>query len=420
VLGWVLPHVKVSELTVTADGSTIVAWTHGRGAWSTSRYTPSSSAAAEPPVLSLPPAVVGLSSGPQTAHLTNVGTASLTLTDVQISGDFTRDNDGDSSGNPPCQTGTVLTTYQSCAVNVYFHPTASGARQGTLMFSDGALNSPQRTTLTGQATSQWSSLGGQMGSDADASSWSSNRLDVFVRGTDGALWHRWWSGAAWSAWESLGGAIQGNPAAISWGPGRIDVFARGIDNQLWHKWFNGSWSGWEPLGGVLSSAPDASSWGSGRLDVFARGTDGAIWHKWLNGSWSGWQSLGGTITGDPSAAAWGVNRIDIIGRWASDNSLRHLYWNGSAWQGWENLGGVLTSSPDMTTWGTNRLDMFALGSGGVIYHKAWNGAVWTGWSAVDGTAWKSDPGAVARAAGKIAVFEEGSDNALWHITVTGS
>jgi C1A family cysteine protease len=85
----------------------------------------------------------------------------------------------------------------------------------------------------------------------------------------------------WHGWESLGGQLSSAPAAVSWGANRIDVFGRGTDNALWHKWWDGrAWSGWESLGGGLSSAPAVSSWATNRLDVFVQGTDNALWHKW--------------------------------------------------------------------------------------------------------------------------------------------
>lgn len=43
--------------------------------------------------------------------------------------------------------------------------------------------------------------------------------------------------ATWSGWESLGGTLTSAPAAVSWGPNRIDVFVKGTDNALWHKWW---------------------------------------------------------------------------------------------------------------------------------------------------------------------------------------
>jgi hypothetical protein len=66
----------------------------------------------------------------------------------------------------------------------------------------------------------------------------------------------------------------------SWGSGRLDVFVAGTDAAMWHKWYQGAWSGWESLGGVLTTAPAAVSWAANRIDTFVGGTDSAMWHKW--------------------------------------------------------------------------------------------------------------------------------------------
>lgn len=83
--------------------------------------------------------------------------------------------------------------------------------------------------------SDWESLGGSCMQGPAANSAATNRLDTFVVGTDGALWHRWWDGASWSGWESLGGLCFGGSAAVSWSPDRTDTFVIGIDSELWHK-----------------------------------------------------------------------------------------------------------------------------------------------------------------------------------------
>jgi hypothetical protein len=106
----------------------------------------------------------------------------------------------------------------------------------------------------------------------------------------------------WSGWESLEGGITSNPAPVSWGPGHLEVFARGGDNALWHRWWMGNgWSGWDSLEGGITSNPAPVSWGPGHLEVFARGGDNALWHKWWMGNgWSGWESLEGGITSNPA------------------------------------------------------------------------------------------------------------------------
>jgi Repeat of unknown function (DUF346) len=77
--------------------------------------------------------------------------------------------------------------------------------------------------------------------------------------------------------ENLGGVITTAPHSVCWEPNRIDVFARGNDNALYHKWWDGSnWGGWESLGGVITSDPVAVSWGANRIDVFAKGSDECI------------------------------------------------------------------------------------------------------------------------------------------------
>jgi hypothetical protein len=77
-----------------------------------------------------------------------------------------------------------------------------------------------------------------------------------------------------------------SPTVASWGTGRLDVFARGDDNTLWHKYFEGGWSNWHSEGGVrIGSNPAAISWGPNRIDVFAREWTGdGLLHAWWNGS----------------------------------------------------------------------------------------------------------------------------------------
>jgi hypothetical protein len=97
-------------------------------------------------------------------------------------------------------------------------------------------------------------------SDPAVISWGDSRLDIFVVGTDRALYHKWWDGSAWGpsfdGFESLGGTCIAGPYVTSSGPDRLDVFITGSDNSLYQRSWNGStWSDWRNLGGtVLTSA----------------------------------------------------------------------------------------------------------------------------------------------------------------------
>ena len=312
--------------------------------------------------------------------------------------------------------------------------------------------------------SPWRNLGGELTAAPAVSSWDRTRLDVFVRGANNHMWHRWGDGLNWSGWEDLGGpqgpgivvedfAVSGTtgvagvagatavadvagvglgdvivggggptglpqeitsaPAAVSWGPNRIDTFARGANGHMWHKWLDGSvWSGWEDLAGDLTSAVGVASWQPNRLDCFARGPGDHMWHKWWDGSsWSGWEDLGGQCSSAPAAVSWGRGRIDCFVR-GYDDKLWHKWFDASGWSDWEDLGGVLTAAPAVVARGENRLDCFVRGTDNQMWRRSWTGDVWTEWEALGGTITEA-PAAVARGRKRIDCFVRGAENNLW-------
>ena len=256
----------------------------------------------------------------------------------------------------------------------------------------------------------WEKLGGVLTSGPGVCSWGPGRLDVFVRGIDNGLWHKWFRNG-WSGWENLGGVLTSSPAAVSWGGGRIDVFARGTDNGLLHRSFQDGWGEWESIGGVMTADPAVCSRGAGRLEVFMRGTDNALWQRsYHEGAWGGWKSLGGVLTTAPAAASSGPGRIDVFAAGIDGALWRKRHRNG--WSGWENLGGVLTSAPSASSWEPGRLDVFVRGSANQMLHK-WDDGGWSAWESLGG-ALTSAPAAVSWGPDRIDTFVRGTDNALWH------
>ena len=75
---------------------------------------------------------------------------------------------------------------------------------------------PETTRVDGFSFSS-QALGGRLTSDPAATASSATREDVFVRGTDAAMWHRMWNGTTWQPWESLGGLLGSSPGS---GPSR--------------------------------------------------------------------------------------------------------------------------------------------------------------------------------------------------------
>ncbi|MDC6169252.1 M43 family zinc metalloprotease, partial [Paucibacter sp. XJ19-41] len=133
------------------------------------------------------------------------------------------------------------------------------------MFSAGQVARMQ-ACLDGPRASLGLAAGAPRSSSGPVVAWGANRLDVFVIGSNRALFHKWWNGSAWgpslTGYEAMGGICTSTPQAVSWGPNRLDVFVTGTDSQLYHKWWNGStWgpslTGYEAMGGVIQGEPRA-------------------------------------------------------------------------------------------------------------------------------------------------------------------
>ncbi len=254
-----------------------------------------------------------------------------------------------------------------------------------------------------------------------AVAWSSNRIDLFGRGIDGALYHKAWDSTlpvgsdnshwypSMFGWEYRGGFISGTPEAVSWGPNRLDVFVRGGDNNpqtdndasmsLWHHYWDGSSWNWQNLGGVLAAHPAVVSWAPNRIDVIGVGNDGQMYHLAGDGtSFGGWEAVAGS--GGPSSFLGPVKAISV----ANENfdvyatgvdgllySAHHMIVHPQAYEGpvlgyvtlsievwtpWLNLGGPILGTPTVTTWGGGREDIFVKGTDNNLYQKVLTSSGW--------------------------------------------
>ena len=277
-------------------------------------------------------------------------------------------------------------------------------------------------TAPSNGWSGWNSLGGVIQSPPAVANNADGRLEVFVRGTDAALWHNWQTAPnnGWSGWNSLGGWIA-DPVVARNADGRLEVFVRGADGALWHKWQtapNNGWSGWASLGGGLASRVAISNNKDGRLEVFVRGTDGAVWHIWQtapNNGWSGWASMGGRIQGEPIVGRNADGRLEVFVK-GMDNALWHMWQTApnNGWSGWASMGGII-SAPNVINNQDGRLEVFVRGADNALWH-IWQTAPsngWSGWATLSGVL-NQGPMAGRNLDGRLEVFGKGTDNALWH------
>lgn len=134
------------------------------------------------------------------------------------------------------------------------------------------------------------------------------RLNLFMRGTDGALYQQWETAVGtmnWSGWVSMGepspGGLVDHPAVAPSADRRLELFITGADGTVWHSWqteASNGWAAWvaaEPPVGANQWAPEVRPSGDGRLELFVVGRDGSLWHSWqtaASNGWSDWDSAG--------------------------------------------------------------------------------------------------------------------------------
>ena len=139
-----VPSATVRFVRVTITGNT--GWPAGQlsdlEVFAPTGGGTSASLSAAPTSVTFGSTTVGATSAGQSVTVTNTGTAAATVSQVTVSGDFGQTN----------SCGTSIAAGASCTVSVTFHPSASGARTGTLSVVSTATNSPTTVALSGTGT----------------------------------------------------------------------------------------------------------------------------------------------------------------------------------------------------------------------------------------------------------------------------
>lgn len=223
-------------------------------------------------------------------------------------------------------------------------------------------------------------IGGTATSKPAVASRAAGRLDVFVRGTDSALYVRSWNGTTWGGgWTKLDGVLASAPTAVSRDANHVDVFTRGTNGQLYTlSWSPSGWGRWATLGGALTSAPAVASRGSSSLDVYVRGTDDALHvRSWNGAGWGAWTKVGGKLTAPPGAVASDVGREHVLVRGTNGSLYANTY--TTSWSGFRNVGGALTSGPAAVSQASNEMDVFVKGDDGHYFINHNTGGAFGSW-----------------------------------------
>ena len=292
-------------------------------------------------------------------------------------------------------------------------------RQAAILASAALLSvALQFIPQAAHANDRWygpASLGGIVTSGIDATSDGPGRYHVFARGSDNALWYRWYDhNGGWRNWDSLGKPLgqdmTGDPTAVSAEPGLIDVFVPITGGSLAHisSVYWGTWGSWDNVGGNIAGGADAASMYPGRIDVVAAGRkDGRLVHmvydrarnaRWLTTPDS---SL---ITSDPALVALPGGYLQAFARDFTGGMKSRIY--DGDWGTWQPLPYDDFNSAPAAVAQQGRTDVFAVGWGGTMFQSTQRNGVWSSWQPLAGV-YADGPGAASFAPGRVDVFTRG-------------
>ncbi len=310
--------------------------------------------------------------------------------------------------------------------------------------NNGAWNSPFAIAAANAAQS----------GAVTAVSRTSDQLDVFWVGADGAIGSSWWNAGInngqWAAPFPATPPQSAQPGAItavSRIPDQLDLFWIGRDGAVGSSWWhansnNGQWAAPFPITSPQSAQPGAItavSRTSDQLDVFWIGTDGAVGSNWWNagtndGKWNTPFAVTSPQSAQPGAVsvvARTPDHLDVF--WiGADGAVGTNWWNAHVNNAQWNVPYAVTA-PNMARKGAItavarthvQLDIFWIGHDGAVWSAWWHARMNNGrWSEpfIIAPAGSAHPAsfiaAIARQSNHLDVFWEGDDGAIgstwWH------
>jgi hypothetical protein len=187
-----------------------------------------------------------------------------------------------------------------------------------------------------------------------------DKLDIFVTDQNGVIWTAAWEPSftdGWHGWWELNGgrAAPGAPVtAVSRSTDKLDIFVVGTDGRIytaaWEPDFTDWWHGWWPIGTALApqGAPvHCVSRSTDKLDIFVTDVNGVIltaaWEPDFTDWWHGWWELNGgrAAPGSPvTAVSRSMDKLDafVVGL---DGRVYTAAWEPTFtdwWHGWWAVG----------------------------------------------------------------------------------
>ena len=180
------------------------------------------------------------------------------------------------------------------------------------------------------------------------------RQEIFAIGSDGNLWQIWQTApnGGWSEWKRTDAPPVGiRPSdritVTSNADGRQELFVMGSDDALWHIWQvgpNAGWADWVSLGKPRDAFPEPKERdlsqpvlernADGHLEVFCPG-NGAFCNRWQESPGSNTWRHQGWNAKPPPAEGVGIVWLDAALNFTNHLEVFALADDGALWHAWQ-------------------------------------------------------------------------------------
>ena len=220
-------------------------------------------------------------------------------------------------------------------------------------------------------------------------------VDLFVTGTDGAVWSTYYeAGRDWLPWFPIHHEIKMQPGATVTAlqpfEGHVDLFVTGTDGAVWSTFHEGrhqDWLPWFPIHHEITMQPGATVTAlqpfEGHVDLFVTGTDGAVWSTYYEAGhdWLPWFPIHHEIKMQPGATVTVPTKdlsLIFLTATGTDGTVWSTFFlsDEGRWSMWAPISPQLRMRPGSTA----MIPMIAWGSGFFnrpIYGVDTSGAVWS-------------------------------------------